>query len=351
MKSDKHTHINALTRREFLKSTALGTAEVMGGLLPGCSALQSSTKAGRGRPNVLFIICDDLNDTVDGMGGHPQAKTPNIKRLMRRGVHFTNAHCNGPICAPSRASLWTGLYPSTTGYYGYEQQENHWRRFDILSDARTMMEHFRDNGYDVYGTGKIFHNGHEDNTVWHRPDGFNGLGVKPSFGPFPWDGKSRHPWGAMKGTGHSSMPPSMRDNYWGSFAALSDIPVTPADLEKGIPGYTGWMLDREPFRYVSEKDRDLMPDELNAKWAVERLQDKHKRPFFLAVGMNRPHVPRYAPKKHFDMFPLQDVQLPPYLKNDLEDSGPPGPFPICLRPVVSSFGNDGSSRIWRVPRS
>ena len=68
------------------------------------------------QPNVIVIICDDLNDSVEGMGGHPQAYTPNIERLMDQGVRFTNAHCNAPICGPSRASLWTGLLPSTSGY-------------------------------------------------------------------------------------------------------------------------------------------------------------------------------------------------------------------------------------------
>ena len=61
------------------------------------------------RPNVLFILCDDLNDAVEGLGGHPQTRTPNITRLMQRGVTFTNGHCNAPICAPSRDSLWSGL--------------------------------------------------------------------------------------------------------------------------------------------------------------------------------------------------------------------------------------------------
>jgi arylsulfatase A-like enzyme len=76
------------------------------------------------QPNVIFIICDDLNDSVEGMGGHGDAKTPQIEEIMQAGVRFTNAHCNAPICGPSRASLWTGLLPSTSGFYGYDQQEN-----------------------------------------------------------------------------------------------------------------------------------------------------------------------------------------------------------------------------------
>ena len=103
------------------------------------------------QPNVILIICDDLNDSVEGMGGHSQAYTPNIERLMDQGVRFTNAHCNAPICGPSRASLWSGLLPSTSGYYGFDQQSNDWRDFEILGDAVTLMEHFKANSYTVWG--------------------------------------------------------------------------------------------------------------------------------------------------------------------------------------------------------
>jgi hypothetical protein len=85
-----------------------------------------STKEKRELPNVLLIICDDLNDAVEGMGGHPQTITPNINRLASKGVLFTNAHSNAPLCAPSRASLLTGLYPHTTGYYS---DKNNWKHF------------------------------------------------------------------------------------------------------------------------------------------------------------------------------------------------------------------------------
>ena len=95
------------------------------------------------QPNVILIICDDLNDSVEGMGGHVDAKTPQIQEIMQAGVRFTNAHCNAPICGPSRASLWTGILPSTSGYYGFDQQSNNWRDFEILGDAVTLMEHFK----------------------------------------------------------------------------------------------------------------------------------------------------------------------------------------------------------------
>ena len=90
-------------------------------------------------PNFLVIICDDLNDSISGMGGHPQALTPNIDRIARDGVTFMNAAANVPLCGPSRASMWSGLLPTTTGYYGYQQQVNHWKRNPVLSNATSQF--------------------------------------------------------------------------------------------------------------------------------------------------------------------------------------------------------------------
>jgi len=305
---------NGVTRREFLKKTALGTVGIMGGAMLGCSPLFADDTAKHKRPNVLFIICDDLNDSIAGMGGHPQARTPNVNRLMQRGVRFTNAQSNNPICGPSRASFLSGLYPSTTGEYGYDQLHYHWRDNTVLKNSVKVMEHFMANGYDCYGTGKIFHNGHEDYSVWRRDDGFDGNGIKPSHGPKPSAEKN-----FFKPTGHPSMPKFYHDNQFRCFGSLADVPDVPPDPEKGTSGCKGWWLFGQPFRYVSETDRDLMPDELNAKWTVERLKEKHEKPFFIMVGMNRPHTPMYAPDKYFRMFPLEEIQLPPYLENDLDD--------------------------------
>ena len=153
-------------------------------------------------PNVIVIISDDLNDSIEGMGGHPQAKTPNINRLIQKGVQFVNAHANAAICAPSRASVWTGMYPSKTGFYGHDQQNNRWRSYPLMKDVATLMEHFGNNDYKVYGSGKVFHNGHEDNSVFNQPMD----GGPSSFGPYPWDGTSMHSWGKPIGLGHPSMP-------------------------------------------------------------------------------------------------------------------------------------------------
>ena len=84
------------------------------------------------QPNIVIIVCDDLNDSIEGMGGHPQAITPNINRLIKSGVRFTNAASNAPICGPSRASLWSGLHPISTGLYGGNQHKERWYQNSVL---------------------------------------------------------------------------------------------------------------------------------------------------------------------------------------------------------------------------
>ena len=106
------------------------------------------------RPNVLFIAVDDLNDWVGALGGHPQARTPNIDRLAKRGLLFTNAHCSAHACNASRSSLLTGMRPSTTGIYA---NAHDWRQAPKLKKAVTLPRHFRDNGYITMGAGKLFH--------------------------------------------------------------------------------------------------------------------------------------------------------------------------------------------------
>ena len=106
------------------------------------------------KPNVLFIAIDDLNDWVGCLEGHPQVKTPNIDALAKRGVLFSNAHCQAPICNPSRVSLLTGVLPSTSGIYDLDQPHH---LSPLLKKAHTLPAHFKANGYQVMGRGKIYH--------------------------------------------------------------------------------------------------------------------------------------------------------------------------------------------------
>jgi choline-sulfatase len=185
-------------------------------------------------PNVILIISDDLNDSLQGMGGHPQVHTPNLERLMRQGVQFTHAYSNAPLCGPSRASFLTGLYPHTTGFYSNKNNWHRMRDCPRLKNALTFMEHFWANGYDVYGTGKIYHNLDHENRVWKTQQAVATYGGHMNWGPWPSNGNGRE---GFRGPVHSSLPKTVQvDNM---FASLADIPTFPPDPANGIPGYTG----------------------------------------------------------------------------------------------------------------
>ena len=222
-------------------------------------------------PNVLFIAIDDLNDWVGCMGGHPDTLTPNLDRLAARGTLFTNAHCQAPICGPSRGSLLSGLYPHSTGFY--QQPKSKLLQKDPRYAPKKLLPGvFEENGYRTMGGGKITH-GIEPTKV------FDEVGTKQSFGPKPPDGR--------------------RLNY---------------ELDLSIP-YSGTQTD-----WGAYPDRDdLMPDYQIAAWGVEKLQQTYEQPFFLAVGFMRPHVPFTVPQKWFDLFDANKLTLPVVPSDDLDD--------------------------------
>ncbi len=265
------------------------------------------------RPNVLFIICDDLNDWALHPPGHPRAKTPNMDRLRERSVSFTNAHAVVPVCGPSRKCLFSGLYPQTLDNYDFAR----WQSVPVLRNCVPLPLHFRNCGYNTYGTGKLLHEG-------AGGDFYTAYGIGPNYGPWPWMGKGNpfntpHP--AQYRTWIKHLPIQMHRDL--NYGPLSRVPHWKKEAIPGIPGAKGWFDEGgEPFRYANDADRDKTPDELSAEWSVDILNRKHDRPFFLGVGFIRPHTPLYAPKKYFDMFPLEEIQLPPYIRNDLDDCAP-----------------------------
>lgn len=222
-------------------------------------------------PNVLFLAIDDLNDWLGCMKGHPNAKTPNIDRLAASGMLFTNAHCQAPICGPSRASLMTGLRPSSTGIYGQINDKKIRLADSSMADIVFLPQYFAKHGYKTMGKGKLFHHFAPEGTFQEMGGREGGFGPKPEK-RFKYDPE----WfGKPKGT----------QTDWGAFP---------------------------------EKDEDMI-DHQTADWAIQRLQQSHEQPFFLAAGFIRPHVPFYAPQKWFDLYPLDSIQLPPYLQGDQGD--------------------------------
>jgi arylsulfatase A-like enzyme len=209
------------------------------------------------RPNVLFIAIDDMNDWVTHLGGHPQSKTPNLDRLARRGVTFTNAYCAAPACNPSRAALLTGLRPSTTGVY---HNSHPWR--EILPKVVTLPGYFKDHGYYLAGYGKIYHGKFPD--------------------PSDWDY-----WHGSPGTDEGNL--------------LND---------GGVDGIRFGALD---------SDDSSMRDFRHANLVIEQLKRRHEKPFFLALGLHKPHMAFSVPKKWFDKFPLAQITLPDVIEDDLAD--------------------------------
>jgi arylsulfatase A-like enzyme len=229
-------------------------------------------------PNVLFIAIDDLNSCLDGMNGETTVHTPNINSLAARGILFTNAHCAAPACNPSRASVMTGLAPSTSGVYFNNQD---WRVNKILKDRATIPHHFQQNGYTTHGGGKLYH------AASLSEKQFTGL-----LDPRPWDeyfpSKNRQ------------MPPEVKPE---------NFPVN------GNPKYYGGHMDWAAL----DIDPDEMADAKVVSWAEKHLSINHDKPLFLAVGIYRPHIPWWTPKEYFDKHPLDEVKLPEVIENDLED--------------------------------
>ncbi len=213
------------------------------------------------QPNVLFIPVDDMNDWVSHLGGHPQSITPNLDRLAERGVTFSNAHCAAPVCNPSRVALLTGLRPSSTGVYF---NENPWR--PVLPNVITLPKHFKDNGYFCAGFGKVYHGRYPDPTDWDI-------------------------WGSAPGDTRNATEEKHLTN--GGIGSLRFGPLGNTDEE--------------------------MLDHINVTRAIEQLNRTHDSPWFIACGMTKPHLPFSVPKKYFDKFPLDSIELPVVLADDLGD--------------------------------
>lgn len=261
---------------------------------------------GAGKPNVILIICDDLNDYVEGFDGHPNARTPAIARLARSGVSFTQAHCTIPICGPSRASFFTGIYPHNSGCYGFER----WDGYEVLRNSRTMMDHFRANGYHTLGTGKLMH--HLVRKEWTE------YGNPADYGPFPFDGTDK--------VAHPDVPAPFREigPVDGSFGPLVNLSGRTTPDGKPLTWQTGGWGKVRPLRVDSQDIRALTADELNGNWAVEQLNDFASKPsgksFFMGVGFIRPHTPLIVPQRFFDMFPLDSIELPVIRPGDVDDT-------------------------------
>ncbi|MEO0447274.1 MAG: sulfatase-like hydrolase/transferase, partial [Verrucomicrobiota bacterium] len=226
-------------------------------------AFASVAFADNDRPDIVFIIVDDLNDWVGCLGGHPDAHSPNIDALAESGMLFTRAYCNSPQCRPSRTSLNHGVYPFHTGTYFNAKFEG-----ETKIATPPMQEYFSQQGYRVVMGGKVFH-------------GSGGAKV---------DSHLRRP--------RDPKPPQGEDTFGGM--------KPPSD------GYALDATDEE------------MGDYKVAQWATKEWQTETAKPLFLSVGFYRPHRPLQVPESWFDQFPLDSIRRPaePEGSDDWDDMPP-----------------------------
>ena len=227
------------------------------------------------KPDVVFIVVDDLNDWIGTMGGHPQSRTPNLDALADRGVLFTNAHCNAPQCGPSRTSFLLGLYPKSTGKYFNntrrpaffgEQPMQGITSKNAPPDPIILHRHFKQNGYRVVCGGKVAHG--------------NTAKLKRDVDAF------------------LNRPRDVRGNF--------------TDDKANLWGEGG------PHNHAEEKTGDYKV----ARWAIDEWNKVSEKPLLMTVGFYRPHRPFNAPKAYFEKFPLETIQLPRVRANDLDDLPP-----------------------------
>jgi arylsulfatase A-like enzyme len=232
------------------------------------------------RPNVLFLIADDLNNLL-GCYGDSLAKTPNIDRLATRGVRFERAYCAFPLCGPSRNSFLTGLYPNSTGILANAQVFR-----QTIPSQVSMPQAFRQSGYFAARIGKLYHynvpasigtNGHDDSGSWEmelNPAGVDRLEEQPRI--------------------FSLLP--------GSFGAT-----------------LSWYASPKPDRFHTD---GLIAED--AVWVLERCARRNDRPFFLALGFFRPHTPYVAPRDYFTLHPEKSMPVVQGVKEDQADIPPAG---------------------------
>ena len=224
------------------------------------------------QPNILFIAVDDLNHWVGHLGRNAQTKTPNLDRLASRGITFTNAHCSAPVCNPSRAALLSGKRPSTSGVY-----DNGIPYLSAIKSSESLFTQFKNAGYETLAMGKL----------WHGGIGF--------------------------------------EDQWTKTGSKERESINESNLDdRSIAGIK--------FGIVNAGD-DAIVDTPTADFGIQELKRTHDRPFLLALGFHKPHMPWNVPKKYYDLHPLDQIELPPTQPNDLED------LPEAGRKLAKAFGD------------
>lgn len=242
-------------------------------ILFGLACLQILCLGGRAQvnlkpesPNILFIVVDDLNDWTRLFDAQHPIRLPNIQGLAQHGAFFSHAYSSSPACNPSRASVMTGTRPHKTGIYG---NKSDWRK--ALPKAKTLQQFFMDRGYYVAGAGKIFH--HHRDWAYHDQASFDEFLLMNLNKPYP-----------------------------------------PQKLN-GLPEYGSRNTDWGPWPEQLESTGDYK----TAQFAIDFLKRDHTHPFFLNVGIYKPHSPFFAPRAYFDEYPMDSLEMPRLNEEDWVD--------------------------------
>lgn len=243
------------------------------------------------KPNILFIVLDDLNSWIGALGRHPDAKTPNIDALARRGVLFANAYCSAPYCNASRMGMFTGRLPSSLGVY---VNEPFWENDDR---PQTLMERLRIAGYRTLGAGKVFHGVFDYETAL-----FDRLGHAP--------------WKEIEN----------RDLAWDDFITHESEPLPRERPLNKLFDFEDPASVPDMYRHFdwgpcdADQEEDL-PDIQVLKALEQFLGQPVAQPFFCAAGFYKPHLPWHAPRRFFDLISANPA-LPLVRADDLVDAPP-----------------------------
>jgi arylsulfatase A-like enzyme len=238
----------------------------------------------KGKPNILFIAVDDMNDWIGPLGGLDIAITPNLDRLAQESLTFTNAHCASPACSPSRLSIMSGVEPAKTGKMENEWYDGpQWRDVPEYSNIETLAQFFKNRGYESLGGGKLYHTLAPPWTNLNHAD------------PEEWDFYFPSVYGPIPYQKRASKEVINPDHFMGRRLA-----------------YFTW----GPIDVTDEK----MADYQVVDWARYELAQSHEKPFFLACGIFRPHMPWEVPQKYFDMYPLDEIPDLEIMEDDLADA-------------------------------
>ena len=232
------------------------------------------------RPNVLFIAVDDLRPEF-GAYGASYVKSPNLDRIAKAGITFYRAYCQQAVCSPTRSSLMTGTRPDTTKVWDLE---THFRA--ALPNVVTLGQHFKNHGYFVQGMGKIYHGSLDDAPTWS----------------VPWQSSRGQAYGLPENLALNNRQSAAPAVAGGSGKKSGKKKQEPTPRNSRGPAFEG-----------ADVPDDTFTDGQNAKLAVATLgvMAKQQRPFFLALGFSKPHLPFVAPKKYWDLYDPAKIQLAP----------------------------------------